>query len=161
MRDRIALFMAGLGVATMLAGCTKEEDPVIQKEPMPSIGKSGGSVATPGRDPKEMAEAHQDKGGGASKADLAKLEKEKDALKVAFEKAPNDAKAKEAFIKKTVELGTATMMAGDELTPKEKYGGARKFYREALKVDPDNEEATNNKKMIEDIYKQMGRPIPE
>ncbi len=33
--------------------------------------------------------------------------------------------------------------------------------RKVLEVDPQNQEALQNKQQIEDIYTQMGRPIPQ
>lgn len=45
--------------------------------------------------------------------------------------------------------------------PRVKYRAALEDYRLALKADPKNPEALANKKQIEDIYKMMGRPIPQ
>lgn len=96
----------------------------------------------------------------APKPKLSELKKIQAAAKAAFEKTPKDEKAKAAYVGATVKLGTATMNA-DELPPREKYRGALSLYREALKLAPKNEEALENKKLIEDIYKSMGRPIPQ
>jgi tetratricopeptide (TPR) repeat protein len=52
-------------------------------------------------------------------------------------------------------------MTSPALTPKEKYPKALALFREALKVDPKNKVALENKNMIEQIYKSMGRPIPK
>jgi hypothetical protein len=41
-----------------------------------------------------------------------------------------------------------------------KYRAALEDYRKSLKADPANAEAKTNKKMIEDIYRSMGRPVP-
>jgi tetratricopeptide (TPR) repeat protein len=95
--------------------------------------------------------------GGVADAKLAAIQKEYDVAKAAYDK---DAKKKDAYVKATVKIGTATMLA-DSLEARVKYRAALKYYREALKLDPANKEALNNKKMIEDIYTQMGRPIPE
>lgn len=95
-----------------------------------------------------------------AKAELAKIEKAYKAAKTAFEKKPKDAAVKKTYVASTVKFGTATMLS-PALGPRQKYAGALKLYREALKVDPKNKEALNNKKMIEDIYTQMGRPIPK
>lgn len=45
--------------------------------------------------------------------------------------------------------------------PRVKYRAALADYRLALKADPKNPEALASKKQIEDIYKMMGRPIPQ
>ncbi len=94
------------------------------------------------------------------KAKLAKLEKSYVAAKAAYVKTPKDAVKKRAYITATVTFGTAVMNSG-ALAPRQKYPRALNLYREALKLDPKNKEALENKKMIEDIYRQMGRPIPK
>jgi Flp pilus assembly protein TadD len=38
---------------------------------------------------------------------------------------------------------------------------ALKMFREALQLDPNNALAKDGIKLIEDIYKSMGRPVPE
>lgn len=97
----------------------------------------------------------------ASKApDLATSEKAYKSAKAAFAKKPKDAAVKKKYVAATVKFGTATMLA-DSLPPRQKYSGALRLYREALQYDPKNKEALDNKKMIEDIYKSMGRPIPK
>lgn len=94
------------------------------------------------------------------KAALATMQKTYASTKAAYTKKPSNAAAKKAYVNATVKLGTATMMTAT-LPPREKYSGALKYYREALKVDPKNAEALKNKKLIEDIYRSMGRPIPK
>lgn len=41
-----------------------------------------------------------------------------------------------------------------------KYRAALEDYRKALAADPSNKEAKDNKAMIENIYRSMGRPVP-
>jgi tetratricopeptide (TPR) repeat protein len=48
-----------------------------------------------------------------------------------------------------------------EAAPRVKYRAALIDYRRALQLDPTNAEAKANKKQIEDIYKMMGRPVPQ
>jgi hypothetical protein len=136
----ISLCIAGLFV---LVGCSSQ--PVVIKEPAVTP-----TVTTVPTTPEPTT-------GGIPQGDLKKLKADYDTAKAAYAKDP---KTKDVYVTATVKYGTATMLA-DSLTPKEKYPGALKLYREALKLDPKNEEATKNKTMIEDIYKQMGRPIPE
>jgi tetratricopeptide (TPR) repeat protein len=93
-------------------------------------------------------------------ANLKKLTTAQTEAKAAFTKKPKDEKVKKSYVAATVKLGTATMVS-PALPPKEKYRGALRYYREALKVDPKNQEALNNKKMIEAIYKSMGREVPQ
>ena len=42
-----------------------------------------------------------------------------------------------------------------------KYPAALRAYRKALEFDKTNAKATANVKTIEDIYKSMGRPVPQ
>lgn len=59
-------------------------------------------------------------------------------------------------------LGKAdTIMNDNALPPRTKYPDALKAYRAVLKYDKDNKEATQSIKTIEDVYKSMGRPIPQ
>lgn len=99
----------------------------------------------------------------AAKAERAKItagETSYTATKKAYLAKKTDRKLKANFVKATVELGTTVMMS-PLLSPKEKYPRALRLYREALQLDPQNKEALNNKKLIENIYQQMGRPVPK
>ncbi|MDR3708937.1 MAG: tetratricopeptide repeat protein [Capsulimonadaceae bacterium] len=58
------------------------------------------------------------------------------------------------------ERGGARMM-DNQASPHVKYRAALQDYRHALKLDPNNKDAANNKALIESIYRGMGRPIPE
>lgn len=93
------------------------------------------------------------------KALLASAEKFYSQSKAAHLKKPKDAKVKKNYIDATVSFGTITMNS-PVLPPREKYKKALTLYREALKMDPKNSVALANKKLIEDIYKSMGRPVP-
>jgi len=64
------------------------------------------------------------------------------------------------FVSAAVSYGT-TCMFSPVLPARVKYRQALGLYREALAIDPKNKEALKNKKTIEDIYRQMGRPIPK
>lgn len=101
-----------------------------------------------------------DKSQKAELAQLARLEHDQRAAKAAFAKRPKDGQVKHRYVVATVRLGTATMTS-EALDRKVKYRRALRLYREALKVDPNNVEAKNNKQMIEDIYRSMHRPIPD
>lgn len=83
-----------------------------------------------------------------------------DSAKAAHAKKPNVKSLTQAYADATVKYATGMMMA-DSLEPHTKYPGALRLYREALKVDPSNTEAKNNKDLIEGIYKNsLHRPIP-
>jgi hypothetical protein len=53
------------------------------------------------------------------------------------------------------------LMYESTLPPKEKYPSALRQYRLVVSIDPTNSEAKENVNLIEGIYNQMGRPIPE
>ncbi len=53
------------------------------------------------------------------------------------------------------------MMSESPVPPRQKYRPALKAYNAVLALQPDNPEAAKNKKIIEDIYTQMGLPIPK
>ena len=47
------------------------------------------------------------------------------------------------------------------LPPRQKYPDALRSYRKAVEYDKDNKTAKEGIDMIEGIYKQMGRPVPQ
>jgi hypothetical protein len=85
-------------------------------------------------------------------AAAAKLEKQSKAK-------PKDAKLKTKVAEAYYQAGH-TMMLSPKLGPRTKYRGALKHFRTALKYNPKHAKAAEEKKTIEDIYKQMGRPVP-
>lgn len=139
MRTYLPLVMVGLIV---LAGCSQDKQPVVAvpAQPAPTNG-----VGDHGNVPADL---------------LGKSETAYKEAKAAYDKAPTDAAAKTKYVAATVQFGTANMMS-ETLDRKVKYKEALKYYKVALKLDPKNAEALSNKEMIEGIYKQMGRPIPE
>jgi hypothetical protein len=52
-------------------------------------------------------------------------------------------------------------MTNEQVPPRVKYTTALHEYRKVLVYDKTNKKAQDNIKMIEDIYKSMGRPIPQ
>lgn len=124
---------------------------------------SGTSAPAPSTEDGPVTPESGDKmfgGEGSSSEDLEKLKSGMETAKAAFDKAPSDEKAKGAYVDATVKLATATMLA-PELPPNQKYREALRLYREALKLDPDNEEAKSSSQTIIDIYESMGRPVPK
>ena len=47
------------------------------------------------------------------------------------------------------------------LAPRQKYPDALRGFRKAVDLDKDNKKAKAGVDMIEGIYKQMGRPVPQ
>ena len=92
---------------------------------------------------------------------LAKDKQEYELAKLGYTKDPASKTAKDTYVFTTVRYGLAKMDGGNSEAPNVKYPGALKLFREALKVDPTNKDALQSKDLIESIYKQMKRPIPQ
>ena len=54
-----------------------------------------------------------------------------------------------------------SFMTNDKVPPRVKYTTALQEYRKVVAIDKTNKKAADNIKMIEDIYKSMGRPVPQ
>jgi hypothetical protein len=54
-----------------------------------------------------------------------------------------------------------SMMSDESLSPRTKYPGALRAYREVLKYDKENKKAQQGIATIEGVYKSMNRPIPQ
>jgi len=168
---RLALFVIPF---LALAGCASDTPPSpatsagaktatptgAEGQPSPMDAKLGGGSGSQGQVPPMMREE-------IDPAEKAKLEKELDGLKTgyetakaAYEKKPNDAKAKDAFVVAAVKYGHESMMS-PVLDAKVKYRQALTIYREVLKIDPNNEVAKPESDMIVSIYESMKRPVPK
>jgi tetratricopeptide (TPR) repeat protein len=75
-------------------------------------------------------------------------------------KAPKDPARKRAYAEALAQLGRSTML-DQKIPPMRRYPEALRLYRQALVQDPKNKGALTDKKLIEDVYKQMGRPVPK
>lgn len=53
------------------------------------------------------------------------------------------------------------IMLDPALAPKDKYPKALGMFRDALEIDPNNALAAKSITLIEEIYKSMGRPVPQ
>jgi hypothetical protein len=95
----------------------------------------------------------------AADKQLTKFKAAYTTAKKALTAKPKDKKVRTAFVVAADRYATA-MMVESTLPPRMRYPGALRIYREVLKVDPKNSEALNNSKMIVDVYKSMGRPVP-
>ena len=54
-----------------------------------------------------------------------------------------------------------SIMYNEALPPRAKYPEALRNYRQVLTVDKENQKAKASISTIENIYKSMGRPIPQ
>ena len=83
------------------------------------------------------------------------------ALEAALKTSPKDAAViKTALGGSYLAMADASMF-NDALPPMRKYPAALRAYRKVLDYDKTNAKATANIKTIEDIYKSMGRPVPQ
>lgn len=82
------------------------------------------------------------------------------ALEAKLAKKPADARLKSETAEASFQVGHA-MMVNPDLPPRVKYPGALKHFRRALELNPKHQKAAGEKKMIEDIYKSMGREVPK
>ena len=81
-------------------------------------------------------------------------------LDAAFKKNPKSAELKKALAGAYLAQGNS-LMNNAQMPPFRKYPGALKSFRKTVEYDPTNTEAKTNIKTIEDIYKSMGRPVPQ
>jgi len=107
---------------------------------------------------------------GTDKQMDAQTQSGKDGNVEVYKKAADDADAKyekdksDANKKEVIEKNLAAgnyMMFEANVPPKEKYRPALKHFRKVLALDPNNKDAQANKDRIEEIYTQMGMPIPQ
>ena len=108
---------------------------------------------------------------GEKKADPSKIEEAgKLVTNKEFEKgvamlddmqksSPNDELLKKAQVIAHIKYGNY-LMYESTLPPKEKYPSALRQYRMAAAIDSANAEARQNINLIEGIYSQMGRTVP-
>ena len=92
---------------------------------------------------------------------LVPLEKAMNDAQAKMKKNPKDARLKKAYVDATYNYGNTVMMDREKLKPTVMYRASLALYRRALAVDPKHKPSLDNKKMIEDIYRGMGREIPK
>lgn len=81
-------------------------------------------------------------------------------LDAAYQKNPKSAELKKALAGAHFAQGEATMK-NEQLPPMRKYPAALRSFRKAVALDPGHTEAKGNIQNIEDVYKSMGRPVPQ
>ena len=81
-------------------------------------------------------------------------------LESAHKKNPKSAEVTKTLAEAWLAKGDA-LMSDAAMPPRMKYPGALKAYRQVLTYEKDNKKAQSNIAMIEGIYKQMGRPVPQ
>jgi cytochrome c-type biogenesis protein CcmH/NrfG len=99
-------------------------------------------------------------GAEAKDPEVEKLKAAAEKLEAELKKKPKDEKLKLKTAEAVYQAGHK-MMLSPKLPPRLKYRGALKFFRRTLQLDPKHKKAAEEKKTIEDIYQQMGMPIPK
>lgn len=74
----------------------------------------------------------------------------------AYRANPKNAKLKKAYVFDTVKLGMH-LMYSTALPPKDKYKPALELFKEALKLDPKNQDAKKAAAQIEEIYRMIAK----
>lgn len=173
--------MVSLGV--LLSGCVEKVEPtaaagenadvqVVQApaaEPAPSPQENNGrivpeaptpatespNIATPPPVPTTTGQPvpPQDQ----NQIELAKKVSSAEAL---YANNPNDPGVKKSLANALYLQGQA-IMYDEKIPPRAKYGPALKLFNRALALDPTLQAAAENKKIIEQIYASMGRPVPQ
>ncbi len=96
-----------------------------------------------------------------SEPKYAPLQKKQDEAEAALKAKPADEAAKKAYVEQTYAYGHELMAGDNSINQKVKYRAALALFRRALKVDSTHAPTLADKKMIEDIYGQMGLSIPQ
>lgn len=130
----------------------KEAPPITPQQQMPDddIHRNLGNKQD------QSTDSDTSKTKGDPKADL--LTKEADEADVKYKQTKSEADKKVCITKQLTAANY--LMFEANLSPKKKYKPALQRYRRVLELDPNNLEAAENKKQIEDIYQSMGMPIP-
>ncbi len=82
------------------------------------------------------------------------------ALEAAHKKNPKSAEVRKALAEALVAKGDS-FMYNEQMPPRMKYPSALRAYRQVLTYDKENKKAQTQIATIENIYKSMGRPIPQ
>jgi hypothetical protein len=169
---RLSLAGAVLSAAALSVGCGDAPQPVASGGSQPAGGGYGSQPAPTGAPASGQTPPA---GGGAVEVkdpftDKALVDLMTPPMKEKAEKAqelqkqhdakPGDAKVKADLVVAKLDYADAWMF-GESLPQRVKYRVALKVYRQVLELDPKNEKATASKKQIEEIYKSLGRPVPE
>lgn len=112
-------------------------------------------VAAQSYQPKDSLTATALKQDGNASTLWAPVEK----LEVSYAKS-QDKKTKASLVEAYMKFGKYLMFDAP-LSPRLKYRPSLRAFNRVLTLDKSNEEAAANKKQIEDIYTQMGQPIPK
>ena len=148
----------------LLISCTKDvPKEFLEKEKSPIMQKNNQQQQMPDDSIHRNLSQTKDKSEdtkidvkGDTKAE--QLVKEADDADSKYQKTKSETD-KRVCINKQLSAANYLMFEAN-LSPKKKYRTALLRYRRVLELDPNNSEAAENKKQIEDIYQSMGMPVP-
>ncbi len=156
---RTILFYLTLAAAlTLSAACGSSEQTKSSAGNAPQAGPRGAAQNSTGAEGPPVATSHgappaaQSSGTDTAALD-AKIEQAEAKAKAAGAAAADKKAAAAAYL----ERANVFYAAGQPSL----YKFALRDFRRTLKYDPANEEARAKKQQIEDIYKSMGRPVPD
>jgi hypothetical protein len=175
---RTSILLTGLLLgAALLSGCVEKVD-----ETKTASGETGGmtveapaaggSSATPRANNGRITADQQPgaagdtppmaagSGGSAPTGEKSALAKKVSEAEARLAKKPSDPQLKKQLAEALYQQGQQIML-DDNLMPREKYGPALKLFDRALAMNPGHPGAKQSKEMIEGIYRQMGRPVPQ
>ncbi len=98
---------------------------------------------------------------GKEDPELGKMAKSFDAEAAKLKKSPKDAKVKKAYVDTGMKYEQRIVRGANKLNPAIKYRAGLALCRLVLAVDPKNPECKKDMAEIVDIYKSMGRPVPQ
>lgn len=96
----------------------------------------------------------------AAESPVPGLRKKVAATQAALAKSPKSVPAKKAHSASLTALARG-IMNDPAIPPVKKYPEALTLLRQAVKLDPTNKGAAADVKRIEDVYKQMGKAVPQ
>ena len=119
------------------------------------------ALATPMRAPAQPAGGMPPMMAGGDKPSprTTALQKKAQQIEAQYKKKPNP-KLRSQLAEADYQYGHALMM-DNALSPRLKYRQSLAALRQALKLNPQHKQAKADKDLIEGIYRQMGRPVPQ
>ncbi|MEO8399122.1 MAG: hypothetical protein ABI550_04810 [Ignavibacteriaceae bacterium] len=147
---KIFLLIMSLG---LIYGCSKMQDKKTSEDAKtPNSEKNDMQTKQPAGNPSDKTSGQRDE-----KAEGLSKDADDAIAKYASDKSEVNRKD---VIAKCLAAGNYLEFEAN-LPAREKYRPALKYFRKVLELDSSNQEAAKNKKEIEDIYIQMGMPIPQ
>lgn len=147
------IFFLALALS-LIYGCSKMQDKKTSEDLKSPNQQSPNTQKTDNK-----SQTSSDKSSGQKDEKAEELSKVADDAVSKYASDKSEANKKDVITKCLAAANYIEFEAN--LPAREKYRPALKYYRKVLELDPANTDALKNKKEIEDIYLQMGMPIPQ